>query len=377
VFRIGLAILPSIVIVGLAAAQPIEATDAGRGGEIAFSRIRHQTGDIYVVNADGSGVRNLTRSRADDAGPSWSPDGRRIAFRRSPADRFADGDIYVMNADGSGQRRLTRTPADDWEPSWSPDGRRIAFMRFRGRDTDIYVTNADGSMQPRLVRKSGFGPQWSPDGQKIAFLRRERVTPRRPARCALYLMNPDGTKPRRVAPRVDQPSIFSWSPRGRRIAFASAVPTASPTAPSKQIRVVWADSGRVRNLTPKGRWNWGPAWSPDGRRIAFWSGDNDDAYRDPGEPGDAVIQVMNADGSRARKLTATGSLSLEPAWSSDGKQIAFVRGSVEKTLWVTNADGSGQRKLAAQVEPQTEPVWKPQRGSMALDMANSNFCRAA
>jgi len=374
-FRIGrAAILSVIVIPGLAVAQPV--TDLGRGGEIAFSRIRGQTGDIYVVNANGRGLRNLTQNRADEADPSWSPDGRRIAFRRSPADHFADGDIYVMNADGSAQRRLTRTPADDWEPSWSPDGRRIAFMRAGGGNTwMIYVMSADGSTQPRLVSKSGFGPQWSPDGQKIAFVRSERVAPQSLARCSLYVMNADGTKQRRVAQRLGPPSIFAWSPSGRRIAFASAAGGASPAAPSKtQIRVVSADGGRLRN-PPRGRWDWGPSWSPDGRRIAFWSGDNDDGYPASGEPRDAVIRVMNADGSRVRRLTTTGSVSLLPAWSSDGKQIAFLRGSLDRTLWVTNPDGSHQRKLAAQVEPQTELVWKPQSGSMALDRANSNACR--
>jgi Tol biopolymer transport system component len=188
-------------------------------------------------------------------------------------------------------------------------------------------------------------------------------------------MKRDGTKQRKVAARVDQPSIFAWSPRGRRIAFASASRTASRTAPGKQIRVV--DSGRVRNLTPNGRWNWGPTWSPNGRRIAFWRGNNDDGYGDPGEPVEAVIQVINADGTRARRLTATGNISLGPAWSSSGRKIAFLRGDVDKTLWVMNHDGSGRRKLATQVEPQTELVWKPLRGSMALDMANSDFCRAA
>jgi len=368
---IGRAILPSIAIAGLAAAQAIESTGAGHGGEIAFSRIRGQTGDIYLVNADGTQLRNLTQSRGDDADPSWSPDGRRIAFRRSPADRFADGDIYVMNADGSGQRRLTRTPADDWEPSWSPDGRRIAFMRLRGRNADIYVLKVEGRTQPRLVSKSGFGPQWSPEGLKIAFVRRERLAPHL-QRCGLYLINADGTNQRRVALRIAPPSIFSWSPDGRRIAFASAVGGASPSAPRKnQIQVVHADGSRRRKLTPRDRWDWGPGWSPDGRRIAFWSGNNDDPDRDLGEPRDAVIQVMNADGSRTRRLTAKGSINLVPAWSPDGRKIAFLRGSVGRTLWIMNPDGGGQRKLAAQVEPQTELVWKPQSGSMALDMAQS------
>ena len=72
------------------------------------------------MNADGSGLRKLTRGPAYDGNPAWSPDGRKIAFGRA-------GEIYVMNADGSGQRNLTRNPARDFAPAWSPDGRKIAF----------------------------------------------------------------------------------------------------------------------------------------------------------------------------------------------------------------------------------------------------------
>ena len=97
---------------------------------------------IYVVRADGSGLRNLTPKPVGTyAAPAWSPDGRKLAF---VSDREGNSEVYVMNADGSGQRSLTRNPAYDADPAWSHDG-RIAFVSNRDGNYGVYVMNADGA----------------------------------------------------------------------------------------------------------------------------------------------------------------------------------------------------------------------------------------
>ena len=128
------------------ASDPVWSPD---GRKIAFVRLSKRLG-VYVVNVDGSGVRNLTPKPVGAyASPAWSPDGRKIAF---VSDRDDNSEVYVMNANGSGQRSLTRNPAFDDDPAWSPDGRLIAFRSTRDGNTDIYIMNADGSGQRNLTR---------------------------------------------------------------------------------------------------------------------------------------------------------------------------------------------------------------------------------
>jgi Tol biopolymer transport system component len=306
------------------------------GRTIVFVSWRDGNGEVYAMNADSSSPRNLTQHPAKDVRPAWSPDGRRIAFVSS---RDGRSQIYVMNADGSGKRNVSRNRANDDYPTWSPNGRRIAFLRatrsngIRFWGHELYVVNADGSGLRRLTRnpKGYFLYQtvWSPDGRTIY--------------AGPYVADADGSGAQ-VSLQVG--AIAVWSPDGTRIAFARKPDWCSdrggtrPCAGShSDIYVMNADGSGTRKLTHNARQNAEPAWSPDGRRIAFVS------RRD----GNAEIYVMNADGSGKRNLTRNPAKDVRPSWSPDGQKIAFVSdrdGRLE--AHVMNADGSGQRSLAVQ-----------------------------
>jgi Tol biopolymer transport system component len=141
------------------------------GGRIAYTSFSSSPveRDIWIVNGDGTGATNLTNSTSDDVGPSWSPDGTKIAFF---SDRDGDYDIYVMNSDGTSVVQLTNDPQTDATPDWSPDGTEIAFSRLTpGSDGDIWVMNTDGTGQTNLTNSAmlDYAPDWSPDGLYIAF----------------------------------------------------------------------------------------------------------------------------------------------------------------------------------------------------------------
>jgi Tol biopolymer transport system component len=202
------------------------------GTRIVFTREVRSRGpwEIFAANADGSGVRRLTRHRAYSIAPSWSPDGTRIAYvtdkdgvrTRSGSDPALQ--LYVMKADGSRKRRLTRSRAQASDPTWSPDSRRIAYLGFRAGprfDGNIAVIGAKGRWRRRLTRAGGgdeLNPNWSPDGRTIVY-ETTRSFDRRQSDIAV--MNADGSGKRRLTRSAVFETNPVWSPDGQRIAFTS------------------------------------------------------------------------------------------------------------------------------------------------------------
>ena len=323
-------------------------------GKIAF--IRHS--DIYVMNSDGTGQTNLTRTKVGVGGCVWSPNGKQIALvaTRSAGEHFLD--IFVTNADSTGETNLTRTKAStEAAPSWSPDSKKITYLS--GSDasgelfTDIYVTNSDGTSQTRLIKardtkyfEGGLeSPEWSPDGEKIAFIRTTRVVPDESAPSSaapatgpsgLYTINPNGTALRKLSKEMSYAQSPLWSPDGKQIAFSG---------PEQKVYVVNANGTRLRELLPNVGASYidSYAWSPNGKEIAFTTVNH---------RGELDIYMIIADGTGQTNLTSTrDSIEDEVSWSSDGKKIAFTRGDVgdvygDQGVYVMDADGTGQKRLA-------------------------------
>ena len=251
-----------------------------KGSKIAFTSFRNGSFDLYVMNADGSKQRKLTTPAGSFLPPEWSPDGRRIAFVSGPGACILDihrvsfvsernvgtrdVDISVANADGSGLRRVTRGPGVDCAPVWSPDGQKIAFQRLLvrgegdkivGFDFDVYVINADGSGEQNLTGDAlSERPIWSPDGRKIAFASGPDGAG------GVYVMNADGSERRLLAdsgarlrhqacPNCGGISHVAWSPDGRKMLLIRFGPSYGYDSRKSYVVVMNADGSGLRRLT--------------------------------------------------------------------------------------------------------------------------------
>jgi TolB protein len=236
-----------------------------RNGELAFV----SAGDVWVVNADGSELENVTHSAPRDVYPAWSPEGTRIVFS---SNRGAGRDLWIMDAEGGGLRRLTKNrpggPVDS-TPSISPDGKRVAFARRARGNQELYVMNLDGTGLKRLTRFPGidFDPDWSPDGTELVFWRQLRPGGR--VVHQIFVMADDGSDLRRLTWGASSDSP-TWSPDGKRIVF---------TRHGRARGDLWTmrpDGTGQQRLTSGAADDDGAAWAPDGTAVVFSSDRADD-----------------------------------------------------------------------------------------------------
>lgn len=285
-------------------------------GRIAFSSFRAdpaaRTGDIFTINADGSGLRQLTTNPADDAQSDWSPDGRDIAYRIRKPDSRVNFEVARMTASGDAIQRLTDTPLGQAssQPSWFPDRSAILFRRSGpGRVSSIWRMGLLGE-SPLLFRDppgAQFYPSLSADMSSILFATTMSATGDTDR--AIQAMNVDSTA---VVTLFDEPGAFdsapAWSPDRTRIAFQSNadIAGANPERDS-EIWLMDVDGANPTQITHNADHDEGPDWSPDGTMLAYSSGVDNNHLN---------INVMTAGGTHLRQLTDYDGRDESPDWQT-------------------------------------------------------------
>jgi len=219
-------------------------------------------GSIYVIEFDPEAGRSgnvwrVTGEGASEGWPTWSPDGQRIAFQ---SDRSGNWDIWIINADGSGLVQLTRHTAHDRYASWSPDGSKMAFTSNRSGNEEVWVLpieqalkQGDDSGAVNLTKSPERDryPMWSRDGKRLTF------NTNRDGDYEVYIMNADGSLPRNVSQSPESTEgLADWSPDGRRLVLYS------DRSGNKEIYVLDLASGRWTNVSNHEASDEFCTWSP-------------------------------------------------------------------------------------------------------------------
>jgi Tol biopolymer transport system component len=407
------------------------------GAQLAYVAEVDGYRQLFVRPMPGGGERQLTQGRRDHIQPAWSPDGARIAFVRGAT---ATGKLEPSEADGyyfegaelwtlePGSGEETKLFDNGFNPSYSPDGRRMAFDALLAGGQRVWVSDTRGR-NPRQVSSDSSEavvhtqPRWSPDGSKLVFRRIEKLK-------SDIAVADAATQ---AVTRITDDYVFdldpTWSPDGRSIYFSSSRggglnlwrvpvgPTGAPAGPAEQlttgagedvqstlhpdgrrlvfaVRGIHSDLWRLPVSPETGRTTGAPepvlgttrvesrgAWSPDGRWMAFnsdrtgemniWlrdsaggerritSGPGGD-YQPTWSPDGTMLVFFSARGGNTdiwrvdladtvlTRLTDDPALDTNPFYSPDGKRIAFVSDrSGRSEVWLMNADGSGQRQVAS------------------------------
>lgn len=350
-------------------------------GRLAFIADFNGTWDLFVIDANGANLKNLTADEAEEIDFKWSPDGTKILYEVKMAKN--DYRLVVIGNDGTNPLVL-----DTWKSgysffSWSPDGTRILAKKREGWGESVFVISADGTGYVQLA-----GPEekpstaaWSPDGRRILLCLNHK----------LYLVNPDGTERIKLTKDAARCAYASWSPDGTKIAFMATYPVDIILFNVKEGLYIVSVQNDTLEKFYKVKFESPPQWSPDGNRLAFlvetWKDIKGNTYQ-----GLKVINLVDGktktynlynpyfswspDSTKIACMTSGGITIIDleeknknvfipwakaPAWSPDGSRLCFVKhlSLTNVCLALANADGTGLIELTGKATKMSPPAWAP------------------
>jgi TolB protein len=260
--------------------------------KIVFVSDRDGNDELYMMDYDGQNQTRLTFNTLRDYMPSWSPDGKTIAYTSY---KNLNAGLYLLNLE-AGKVTAVSTRGTNFSPSFSPDGKKLAFCSTMDGNTEIYVANSDGKNIKRLTFNEAIdsSPSWSPTSREIAFIS-DRSGQGQPQ---VYIMDAEGSNVRRISFGGSYHDAPAWSPTGDRIVYVSRVENIF------DLYVLNLRNNQIVKLTESNARNESPSWSADGRHIVFTSNLS----------GSIQLYTIDYDGTNLRRLTSQGNNKLAD-WS--------------------------------------------------------------
>lgn len=311
--------------------------------KIVFISTRSDGSNIYVMDDDGSNVQRLTFAKVPDgakAGPTWSPDGKRIAFTRITAKggfgQRQQSNLFLINQDGSNEQQLTNHPSLNTTFTWAPDGDRIAFSSNRNGRLDLYVIDIltrelQQLTHNRKPKEWAAGPSWSPNGKYIAY--RQALPPR--GLTTIYVMRSNGRAPHPLVPGDDWYRHGPcWSPDSKFVLYCESL--RGEKVPGQGVRlissrvVIQERGAKARRFlkTPK-KWLIHSACWMGGKQVLIAA----DEYGAPDRQIDIYRYKLSND--TLTNLTNHPKTDYAPNWISDAVLSVTPSGEKEITQWGT------------------------------------------
>lgn len=264
------------------------------GTQISFSSRIGRFKELFVMDMDGSNVRQLTNDKSLALSAAWDRPGRSLIYTSY---RQRVPDLFMIDVTSRKARPLTQGPDMELGARFSHDGTRLVASVSQSQDSDIVLLNSQGQIVRRLTPPNGaidVSPDWSPDDSKLVFCSNRAGGPQ------IYVMGAGGENPHRISfVRANYCTSPRWSPKGDKIAFVCRADAGF------QIFVTDADGGNALQLTSAGS-NEDPDWSPDGRYLVFAS--------TFGQRQGFSLALMRADGSGMKRLTTSRGGDFQPNW---------------------------------------------------------------
>lgn len=358
-----------------------EAVDGGPvwspdGQKIAYFSDKSGGREVYLLDLNTDSEQRLTTNEVYDGEPDWDPNNRLVfaSIRDPQGDEKSDiylTEVALGNADRQNATQLSQDPSTDDDPSFSPDGRKVAFTSGRSGNPDIWVMSDSGGELRPLTNHPGIdqSPDWGwgatitasgdpsttsstfatplpapvnvasagPGDTQIAF------ASDRDGDFEIFVMDGDGMNPRQLTFNTATDDMPAWSMDGRRLAWES------DEAGTFDIYVMNADGSDPRRISDSNANDWGPAWSPDGSQIAFFS-DRD---------GDMELWLMSAEGGVATQLTSNSeAVDRSPSWSPDGQQLLYYSDKTGgREIFLLDLATGSERQLTDNGVYDGQPDW--------------------